>query len=73
MLKKLLAISVLALLMVSLIGCKKTTGGKVGSEPASKSVAEYKAEADSQINKDNMSSELDKLEKSIDADTSTEQ
>jgi len=74
MLKKLLTISVLVSLMVAFVGCKKTTDDKVSSETTSKSMAEYQAEADSRINKDNMSSELDNLEKSIDADTnSTEQ
>lgn len=72
MLKKLFILSVLAFLMFAFVGCKKTTGTKVGSEEtASKSTAEYQAEAKSQINKDNMSSELDKLEKSIDADTNS--
>jgi len=73
MLKKLLAISVLVLLMFAFFGCKKTADNKVSNEAAAKSTAEYQAEAKSQINKDNMSSELDKLEKSIEADAGTEQ
>jgi competence protein ComGC len=72
MLKKLLMISVLVFLMFAFVGCKKTTDDKVGSETTSKSMAEYQTEAKSQINKDNMSSELDKLEKLIEVDANME-
>lgn len=71
MLKKLSIILMLIFLMFAFVGCEKTTGDKAGSETAGKSAAEYQTEANSQINKDNMSSELDKLEKSIDADANS--
>lgn len=73
MLRRSLAILILASLVFSFAGCSKKTDDQVSSEPVAKSVAEYKAEADSQINKDNMLSELDKLEKSVDADISSDE
>ena len=58
------SIMVVGLLCVN--GCKKK------SDEAIKSQAEYKAEADEQINTENMESELEKLEKQLEQDISIE-
>ena len=58
------SIMVVGLLCVN--GCKKK------SEEPVKSEAEYKTEADKEINTENMESELGKLEKQLEQDISTE-
>ena len=55
--KVLIMLSVICMFLVFLPGCKKSSGGKTD--------AEYKAEAAEQINKDNMQSELDNIEKQL--------
>ena len=64
--KILIVILAVALCLASLTGCKK-------SEPEIKTKEEYKAEAEKQINRENMESELELLEKSIEKDISLEQ
>jgi len=53
-------------------GCKKRTDEVQSDTEKVKTVAEYKAEAKEQINKENMDEELDHLEKSIEQDISQE-
>ena len=71
MLKKLFVILMLAILAFAFGGCGKTGDTEVSDQAVNKSAAEYQAEAQQQINKDNMSAELDKLETSIEADANT--
>ncbi len=60
-------ISIMVLAFLSINGCKKKSDEPIKSE------AEYKAEAEEQINAENMESELDKLEGELEQDISTEQ
>ena len=64
-------ILVMAVLMIAAVfaGCKK--------EPAEsgdvvKTAAEYEAQAEKEINADNMADELEKIEKSVEADLKTD-
>jgi hypothetical protein len=47
-------------------GCAKKTTPPAAKQEPTKTAAEYKAEADKQINEQNASQELQKLEQSID-------
>ena len=71
MLRKILAILILTVMVVVLVsGCKKDSSQ---TEQNVKTAAEYKAEAEEQINKENMASELDELEKTLEQEISQEQ
>ena len=71
MLRKTLAIIVLTVMVVVLVsGCKKDSSQ---TEQGVKTAAEYKAEAEEQINKENMASELDELEKTLEQEISQEE
>ena len=60
---------VAAITVLCMNGCKK----KSDEEPVEvKTEAEYKAEAEKQINTENMEAELDKLEKEIEQEAATE-
>lgn len=65
---------VLLMCLMIIAGCDRQTS-QTDSSPAEteqvKTAAEYKAEADQQITEENMTSELDSLEKEIDADAAT--
>lgn len=67
MLKKILFILALTAVLC-FVGCKKSSNdsGEV------KTAAEYESEAKEQITEDNMETELDRLEKSIDTDIEQE-
>lgn len=67
--KTLVMVTIAALLTFSFVGCKKSAPEGSSEEPAVKTMAEYEAEAKSQINEENMESELEKLEKEIEQDT----
>lgn len=70
MFKKVLMI--LALIAVlCFVGCKK--GSDEDNSVEIKTAAEYEQEAQEQITEDNMGTELDRLEKSIDSDIELEQ
>jgi len=62
---------VLLTCLLNIAGCDRQTN-QTGSAPAEteqvKTAEEYKAEADKQITEENMTSELDSLEKEIAAD-----
>lgn len=72
--------AVMLLCLLVFAGCERKAGqtgqaGKTGQTDQTaaeseqvKTPAEYKAEADKQITQDNMSSELDSIEKEIDSD-----
>jgi len=66
--KKLLAFIIMILVsgivMINLTGCKDKPADDIV-----KTDAEYKEQAEKEINKENMLDELDKLEKSVDQDT----
>ena len=59
-------VSIMVVGLLCINGCKKKS-----DEPI-KSQAEYKAEAEQDINTENMESELGKLEKQLEQDISTE-
>jgi predicted small lipoprotein YifL len=57
----------------SLSGCAKKSTPPAAKQEPTKTAAEYKAEADKQIDEKNASQELDKLEQSIDEEASQTQ
>lgn len=59
-----LSIVITSVLLISLVGCKKTSKEAVEV----KSQAEYKAKADKEITERNMEEELGKIEAEIQAD-----
>ncbi len=62
-----------AILCVSyLCGCKGSSTDTQSEQEAVKTEAEYKAEADKEINKENMAAELDKIEKSMEQEAAQE-
>ena len=56
--------------VLSMWGCAKKTTPPAAKQEPTKTAAEYKAEADKQINEQNASQELQKLEQSIDQESS---
>ncbi len=67
MLRKVLVIIIAAAICVfSLSGCKKK------SDEEAKTAAEYKAEAEKEITKENMAEELEAIEKAMEEDISAE-
>jgi len=52
------------------VGCSKKANPPAASAEPTKTAAEYKAEADKQINEQNMSDELSKLEQEVSAEDS---
>jgi hypothetical protein len=54
--------------VLGVYGCSRKPTGPTAQEPPAKTAAEYKAEADKQINEQNMSQELSKLEQEVSAD-----
>jgi hypothetical protein len=53
-------------------GCKKTSSENEAQQDVVKTEAEYKAEAEKEINEDNMAAELEKIEKAMEQETSQE-
>ena len=53
-------------------GCKGSSTDTQTEQDAVKTEAEYKAQADKEITKDNMAQELEKIEKSMEQDTAQE-
>jgi Tfp pilus assembly protein PilO len=70
MLRKVLVIfAVTAIVTCCMYGCKKSSEESKSTgaeEEATKTMAEYKTEAEQEIDKENMLEELEKLEKEID-------
>ena len=71
--KTFLIVAMVALMGLCLTGCKKSSddsGSTAVSPPPPevKTAAEYGSEAEKEITKENMASELDKLEKEIETD-----
>jgi len=74
MLRKMLTIVVQAILCFSLLsGCKGSSSDTQSEQEAVKTEAEYKAEAEKEVNKDNMAEELDKIEKAMEQEAAQEQ
>lgn len=68
--RKLVVLIVLtAMVAFCVTSCKKNSSQ---TEQDVKTAAEYKAEAEEQINKENMASELDELEKTLEEEISQE-
>ena len=70
MFRKIMILTV-AVLMIAVVftGCKKEPAESVD---VVKTTAEYEAEAEKEINTDNMADELDKIEKSVNTELETE-
>lgn len=64
------AILMASIVLVGLGGCKEKSTADTEADIV-KTGAEYKAQAEKEITKENMLDELDKLEKSVDQDSAT--
>ena len=74
MLRKLLVIAaVTAISVFCLSGCKKRSGEAESGQEELKTMTEYEAEAKSQINKENMVEELEKIKKELEREIGREQ
>ncbi len=63
-------VSIAAISVFWMSGCKKTSSESKPEEEVVKTQAEYDAEAKKDITKDNMASELEKMEKDVEQDVS---
>lgn len=73
MLRKVLVIvAVAAISVFCLNGCKKSPEESEPEKKTPKTLADYEAEAEKEITKENMAAELDRLEKEIEAETPSE-
>jgi len=74
MLKKILLITALTAISVSFLGgCKKRPAQDQPEPQPPKSIAEYEAEAQEQINKNNMAEILNRIEEEVEEDINQEQ
>ncbi len=73
MLRKFFILSFIAVIVVfCLNGCKDRSSGTQSDQEEAKTAAEYEAEAEEQITRENMAQELERIEKAIDQDISRE-
>ena len=73
MFRKVLTIFVIAILCISYMGgCKKTSSETEAQQDVVKTEAEYKAEAEKEINEDNMAAELEKIERAMEQEAGQE-
>jgi len=73
MLRKVLVIIALATISFFCFnGCDKTSSDAEPNEEVIKTMAEYEAEAEAQINEENMAEELEKIEKALEQELSEE-
>ena len=73
MVRRISVLFTLIVVWLSLLGgCKKDSGEAEPEPEAVKTVAEYRAEAEKEINEENMEDELKKLEEAIEQDISQE-
>jgi hypothetical protein len=73
MLRKVLVIAVLIMISVVFVdGCKKRSGGGEPAEEAVKTMAEYEAQAEQEINEENMEDELSNIEEAVQLEESEE-
>ncbi len=68
--KVLVIVTVTAISVFCLYGCKKRSSEAEPDEEVLKTVAEYDSEAKKQINKENMADELDSIEKALEQELS---
>jgi hypothetical protein len=61
---------IVAIIAISVVGCKKQSSEPQPGETELKTTAEYEAEAKKEVTKDNMAQELDKIEKDLQQETS---
>ena len=72
--RKILVIAIMTMMSVfCLSGCKKDSGQTQSDQEEIKTAAEYEADAEEQINKENMAEELERIEKTLEQDISKEQ
>lgn len=73
MLRRLLVLIALATITaLCLSGCKKTSSETETEQDVVKTEAEYKAEAEKEINEDNMAEELEKIERAMEQEAGQE-
>ncbi|MHC4805141.1 MAG: hypothetical protein ACYTBX_02625 [Planctomycetota bacterium] len=73
MLRRLLVLIALATITaLCLSGCKKTSSETEAQQDVVKTEAEYKAEAEKEINEDNMAAELEKIERAMEQEAGQE-
>lgn len=73
MLRKVLIIIALATISSFYFsGCDNSSGDAEPDQEVIKTMAEYEAEAEAQINEENMAEELDKIEKALEQEISEE-
>ena len=73
MMRKVLVIVVLIMISVVCVeGCKKRSGDSDSSGEVVKTKAEYEAEAEREINEDNMEAELKKIEDAVELEATEE-
>ena len=65
--KTLIVVVAVSIIAVIFIGCKKDSSES--QQDVVKTAAEYKAQAEKEINADNMNAELEKVEKAIESET----
>lgn len=73
MLRILLITAMVAISICGLGGCKKRSSQTPSKTEAAKTVDEYKTEANSEINKENMAAELENIEKELEEELKQEQ
>ena len=74
MLRKVLVVTAVTVITVFYLnGCKKRSNEAKSGQEVLKTMAEYKAEAKKQVNKENMAEELDNIEKTLEQELRQEQ
>lgn len=68
MLRKVVLIIAIAAIVFSVSGCKRSSEEGVLGEEEVKSAAEYEAEAEKEIDEENMAEELDRIEQEMEAE-----
>ena len=68
----LVIVTVTAISTFCISGCKKSSDESQPAPEEPKTLTEYKADAEKEINKENMAAELDKLEKEVEQDIGVE-
>jgi predicted secreted protein len=65
MLRKLFTVVVIVTLTIAIFGCRKKPAAEATQKVAVKNQAEYDAQANKEIDSNNMQAELDKIEKQM--------
>ena len=73
MLRKALIIVFMIVIGLGGFGCKKSSSDEATTQEQVKTTAEYEAEAEEQINKENMNQELEKIEQELEQDANQPQ